>query len=428
VLILYSFLLTVAMIIMSPLFLLRRQKYASGFRERLGNYPEFKHDDRRVIWLHSVSVGETNAARPLVDELLKNFPSHRLVVSTTTRTGQELARNTFKDKADAVFYFPFDWKFSVRRALRTFKPSVILLMETEIWPRLIVEAKRSGVKVAIVNGRLSERSFRRYSWAKTFISKVLQQVDVALMQSEKDAERIQALGLDASKIRTTGNLKFDISVADYDAALVDELRHRFGLDGSKPLIVAASTHEPEEERILQALDKQLGDRVRLLIAPRHPERFDHIAKLLDASQYSFARRSEQPKDDDRSADIILLDTIGELRSVYLLADIVFVGGSLIPHGGQSILEPGAAGKAIVTGPFTHNFTEAVKIFRLKDAIIQLNYEDDAAETLDHLKETLTSLINHRDRRDSLGKNASSVIRQNRGAVETTVQELKDLLD
>jgi 3-deoxy-D-manno-octulosonic-acid transferase len=169
---------------MSPLFLLLRQKYAAGFRQRLGNYPEFKHDGSKVIWLHCVSVGETNAARPLVDELKSNFPDHRIVISTTTLTGQTLAQDIFKDKADAVFYFPFDWKFSVRKALAHYKPSVVLLMETEIWPRFIREAKQSGAKIAIVNGRLSQTSFKRYSIFKSVIRNVLADVDIALMQGE----------------------------------------------------------------------------------------------------------------------------------------------------------------------------------------------------------------------------------------------------
>src|SRR5688500_9918286 len=158
---LYSILLAIGFLLMLPLFLFRREKYASGFRQRLGNYPEFKHDGRSVIWLHCVSVGETNAARPLVEKLRQEFPNHRLMISTTTKTGQELAQKIFADHADAVVYFPFDWKFSVQRALENYKPSLVLLMETEIWPRFIREAKLTGAKVAIVNGRLSQKSSAR---------------------------------------------------------------------------------------------------------------------------------------------------------------------------------------------------------------------------------------------------------------------------
>src|SRR5215204_4999783 len=191
----YSFILSLGFLLMTPLFLLRREKYASGFRQRLGNYPAFKHDGRNVIWLHCVSVGETNAARPLVDALRTEFPKHRLVISTTTKSGQDLAQKIFANEADAIFYFPFDWKFSVRRALATYKPSLVLLMETEIWPRFIHEAKQGGAKVAIVNGRLSAKSFRRYSQVRAFVKTVLADIDLALMQGEADAERLTMLGI-----------------------------------------------------------------------------------------------------------------------------------------------------------------------------------------------------------------------------------------
>jgi len=192
---------------MTPLFLMRRQKYVSGFSERLGNYPEFVHDGRPVIWLHAVSVGEANAARPLVDEIRRRYPGHRVVISTTTRTGQELARKIFDGKADAVFYFPFDWKFSVRRALEHFKPAAVLLMETEIWPRFIREAKTAGARVAIVNGRLSQRSYSRYAWIKGMMRRVLADVDAALMQGAGDANRLISLGLAAAKAKATKPVK-----------------------------------------------------------------------------------------------------------------------------------------------------------------------------------------------------------------------------
>ena len=269
-LLLYSILLSMAFLIMSPMFLVRREKYASGFSQRLGNYPEFKHDGRDVIWLHCVSVGETNAARPLVDALRKEFPNHRLVISTTTRTGQKLAQKIFDYKADAIFYFPFDFKFSVRRALETYKPSLVLLMETEIWPRFIHEAKLSGAKIAIVNGRLSQRSFDRYSRVRSFVSRVLAKVDLALMQDKADAKRIARLGIDPTKVALTGNLKFDVNREDHDRRLADQFRDRFRGSNEKILVIAASTHPTEEQIVLDAL-KVTGADVRLIVAPRHPE-------------------------------------------------------------------------------------------------------------------------------------------------------------
>ena len=425
---LYSLLLTIAMLLMSPLFLLRREKYASGFRERLGNYPEFKLDGEKVIWLHCVSVGETNAARPLIDELIEQFPLRRIVVSTTTRTGQELAKNIFRDKVDAVFYFPFDWKFSVCRALRTFKPSLILLMETEIWPRLIIEAKRSGIKIAIVNGRLSQRSLDRYSFVRPIVSRVLRSVDLALIQNAKDAERMEALGMDGGKTVVTGNLKFDLSSSSDELELIERLKERFKLDGSRPLIVAASTHEREERWIVESLKDRLTHEARLLIAPRHPERFQAVSEFLKSSGHRFVRRSDEPSDRDRSADIILLDSIGELRAVFPLAEIVFVGGSLVPHGGQSILEPASAGVAIVTGYYTQNFNDAVQLFASDDALIQLPESDDEDAIVAMLSATFDELLHDSRKRQDLGSKASALMKANRGATAKTVTELKRLID
>ena len=268
----YSFLLTIGFILMSPIFLLKREKYASGFWQRLGFLPEFKPNENAVIWLHCVSVGETNAAGPLVEEITKQFPAHRLIISTTTRTGQILARSIFKNKADLIFYFPFDFKFSVRRALRRFKPEVVLLMETELWFNFLREANKSGARTVIVNGRLSEKSFNRYSYIKKFIRRVLSYVDLALMQENADAKRLMSLGAHPGKVRVTGNIKFDQSFEPSELTAV--LRDRFAVTKDAPLIVAASTHAPEEKWILEAFKKlwkaSPANLPRLLIAVRHP--------------------------------------------------------------------------------------------------------------------------------------------------------------
>jgi 3-deoxy-D-manno-octulosonic-acid transferase len=411
---------------MLPLFILRRKKYASGFRERLGNYPRFENDERPVIWLHCVSVGETNAARPLVDILRDRFPTYRLVISTTTRTGQDLALSIFNDKAEAVVYFPFDWKFSVRRALENIRPSVVLLMETEIWPRFIREAKRSGAKVAIVNGRLSEKSFRRYSIARSFVKAVLNDIDLALMQSASDAERICDLGVASSKVSITGNLKFESTIDDSDASIAASLAQRFGISGGPPVVIAASTHDPEEKIILDAMsvvDKEF----RLMIAPRHPQRFDDVAETITAKGWTLARRSEVPAESDKTAKAILLDSIGELRAAYRLADVAFVGGSLIPHGGQSVLEPAAAGKAIVTGPYTFNFEAVINAFRDRDAIIQMAGSSEISVLKKELSHQIVRLLNDDSLRERMGSRAKDAVNENRGAAAKTVKRLYGLL-
>lgn len=425
--VLYNFLLIIGFILMSPVFLLKKEKYAAGFWQRFGFLPAFKIDERRVVWLHCVSVGEANAARPLVAELKKQFPEYRLIISTTTRTGQNHARDIFKDTAETIFYFPFDFRFCVRRALRHFKPAVILLVETEIWFNFLREANKSGAKTAVVNGRLSEKSFKRYAYIKNFIRRVLSYFDLALMQTNADAKRLMSLGIHPTKIKVTGNIKFDQSFEKSD--LTAELRDRFAVTKDAPMIVAASTHAPEERWILESFKMLWKDSLeklpRLLIVPRHPERFEEVAKLIGETGFDWARRSAQPAERDRTAEIILLDSIGELRAALPLAEIVFVGGSLIPHGGQSILEPAVTGKAIVTGFYTMNFKAAVKEFLDKNALIQLPETDEKSIAGD-LSEVFAELLKNAEKRAELSKNALDVMQKNRGATEKTIDNLKHL--
>lgn len=426
---LYNFLLTVGFILMSPVFLLKKEKYAAGFWQRLGfKLPDFTPDTRRTIWLHCVSVGETNAARPLVDEIKKQFPAHRLIISTTTRTGQNHARDIFKTGAEQIFYFPFDFRFSVRRALRRFKPDVILLVETEIWFNFLREASKSGARIAIVNGRLSEKSFKRYSYIQNFIRRVLGYIDLALMQGNSDAKRLMSLGAHATRVKVTGNIKFDES---FEAnGLTETFRERFAITSDAPLIVAASTHAPEERFILEAFKKiwkDFGGKLpRLLIVPRHPERFAEVAGAISETGFEWVRRSGEPSAQDKRAEVILLDSIGELRAAYPLAEIVFVGGSLIAHGGQSILEPAVAGKAIVTGFYTMNFAAAVKEFLDQNALVQLP-ETREESVADDLARSFTELLTDTEKRAALSENALEVMRKNRGATLKTIENLKQFL-
>ena len=436
---LYSLILAIGFVVMLPLFILRRKKYASGFRERLGIYPEFSIDGPPVIWLHCVSVGEAKAAEPLVDVLQKRFPEHRIIISTTTRSGQKVARDMFGNRTAAVFYFPFDWKFSVGRALATYRPSLVLLLETEIWPRFIHETKKSGARIAIVNGRLSEKSYKGYSRFRSFVARALGSLDLAAMQGQKDAERIASLGMPADRIKVTGNIKFDQQSEGGGDNISRELGHRFGISEQRPLIIAASTHGPEERWIFDAYCSLAGtetiNKPRLMIAPRHPERFDGVATAIrdfrndpacEWKDYRLVRRSADAKDDDTAADIILLDSIGELREVYSLAEIVFVGGSLIPHGGQSILEPAAAGKAIVTGPYTQNFSDAITMFKEAEALVQLD-QAPANSIPDDLFLAFSDLLEDKNRRDDLGRRAAAVIEANRGATGITADAVGNLL-
>ena len=429
---LYSLLLTLGVIALLPRFgvdAFRHGKYVAGLRERLGRLPPIKTDGRPVVWLHCVSVGEAQAARPLARAILEQFPSHALVVSTTTLTGQRVARDVFREDAVAVIYFPFDWAWTARRALSFVSPRLVLVMETELWPNFLRECKRRRVPVAIVNGRLSERSFRRYHLIPRFIKRIVNNLDLALMQTESDARRMRALGLSPERVLVTGNVKFDVGAGTGEQEKTAELRGRFALDDGRKLIVAASTHAPEERLILEAF-KQLcsmqgNSRVRMLIAPRHPERFAEVASLMESSGLPWSRRSSASSDLDPRSDLLLLDSIGELRAVYPLASIVFIGGSLTPVGGHNILEPAAAGVCTVTGAHTFNFKTIVAAFLEADALVQLPVlalKDTPLSLAHNLQELLAS----DERRHTLGENARAVLERNRGATARTIKLLAPL--
>jgi 3-deoxy-D-manno-octulosonic-acid transferase len=431
---LYSFLLTIGYLLLLPRLLfdwLRKGKYAAGVWQRLGYLPEFESNEKPVLWLHCVSVGETQAARPFVSEILKNFPEYRVVVSTTTNTGQKLAKEIFASEAELVFYFPLDWKFTVRRALQRIKPTVILLMETELWFNFLREAHRSGAKIAIVNGRLSEKSADRYRRIGKFMQRILRYVDLALMQDNRDAKRIAGLGMRARKIKVTGNIKYDLRFDEAESELTKLFRRRFGFGENAPLLVAASTHAPEETWILRAFKtvwkNSEGNLPRLLIAPRHPERFLEVENLIRDSGFDWVKRSEKASSRDGTAEVILLDSIGELRAAFPLAEIVFVGGSLIPHGGQNVLEPASARKAIMTGFHTMNFEAITNEFLRQEAIVQLP-KLDGERVSESLAESILNLLKDAELRQTLADNAYNVLRRNRGATGKTVEYLRPLLE
>jgi len=431
---LYSLLLTVGFLAMLPWFALdalRTRKYITGLRQRLGYLPAIAPDDRPLIWLHCVSVGEAEAARPLVAALLVRFPSYRLVVSTTTVTGQRIARAAFGQHAAAVLYFPIDLAWIVRRVLRTLQPAAVLIMETELWPHLLRECRARAIPVALINGRISITSFGRYKLIRPFIRGALANLSIALMQSEQDAARIRELGIPNERVLMTGNLKFDSAESAIDDTATANLRERFGFDGAKRLIVAASTHAPEEQVVVDAFkqirNSQPAYQARLLIAPRHPERFGEVASLLEASGLTWSRRSNAPRAEDRTCDVVLLDTIGELRHVYPLADVAFVGGSIAPHGGQNVLEPSARGVCVITGPHTHNFAAVMKSLLDEDAIVQLPKVPAAAAPAE-LAGALNTFLSNDSQRRAVGQRALMVCNRNRGATERTLHLIANLLD
>lgn len=427
---LYSLVLSLLFVGLVPYFLLqavRHGKYGPSFKQRMGWLPEsVRGNDSRVIWLHAVSVGEFLAARTLIDRVSRELPGFRIVVSTTTHTGQTLARS----HADqfAAFYFPFDWSFAVRRALDWVKPSIVIILETELWPNFLRECRRRGVTTVLANGRISSRSFRRYQKAKRFIGRVIGNLSLLIMQSEDDADRARRLGAPSNRVRVCGNLKYDqTGFVSNSSSSREEIDGRFRLSSSPHLIVAGSTSAGEEEILLASLGRVRNhnglEDARLLIAPRHPERFHEVSRLIARSGFTFARRSQAP--DATFPDVVLLDSIGELAALYTFAAVVVVGGSLAPHGGHNIIEPAAFAKAIVVGRHTDNFRQVVTDFLQADALVQIQVsQGDLAAALSN---ELIRLLSDRECATGMGQRALRMLLVNRGATDCTVSVIKQLM-
>lgn len=424
--VLYSFFTAILLLLTSPYFLyqaLRHQKYVGSLGQRFGRLPvSLNLDGESSIWLHAVSVGEVLTARPLLADLRRRYPRLKLFVSTTTRTGQELARRDLRD-VDGVFYFPFDWGFTVRRALDIVRPRLFIAMETEIWPNLLRECQLRGIRTAVVNARISHRSYPRYRLVRPLFRHVLADVDHFCAQGEETARRLIDLGADPARVSVSGSLKFDsLEEAPVPGRGRERVLRFFRISGNRPVIVAGSTLKGEEEAVLKAFHRvrTAGNRALLVIAPRQPERFIDVVRLCRQEGLNTVRRSELAIDSEPRADAVVLDTIGELAQVYQIATAVFVGGSLVPWGGHNILEPALFGRPIVFGPFMQNFAEIAEAFRQNGAAIQV-------ATPRELEDTMMSLVADPVLRARLGAAAKALVDANRGARHKTMDELLRLL-
>jgi 3-deoxy-D-manno-octulosonic-acid transferase len=422
---LYSVVLAALFVLSLPVYAWKGRgtgKYLQTFRERMGRLPASLNAGReRSIWIHAVSVGEVLAARTLVKPLRERFPGHRLFVSTTTVAGNGVARSSLPD-VDGLFFAPFDWVRPVRRALDALNPALLVLVETELWPNLIHEARRRGTRVAVVNGRISPRSFPRYRRVRALLKTMLGEVDLFLMQGEAHAARVRQMGAPPDRVRVLGNLKYD---APEEVMAPESLAESLGSvigDGSRPLWVAGSTVEGEEEIVLRAYG-QVRDRVpqvRLLIAPRHPERFGAVPGIVEAAGLRCLRRTSLRPGGWPDGHVVVLDTLGELARVYPLATVVFVGGSLVPRGGHNILEAAVAGKPVVVGPHMENFQEIADEFVGAGAVVQVPSGDALAAEV-------SVLLTDAGRRAALGEKARLLVHRNRGALRTTVDALAALV-
>jgi 3-deoxy-D-manno-octulosonic-acid transferase len=435
---LYSILMVVWGILLCPVLLIkwwRQRKYPQGVRQRFGRLPDsVRSDGRPAIWFHCCSVGETLSAQLLVHLLHQKFPDARFIFSTITNTGQEIAKQRFsKYGAGNSFFFPVDLSSIATRVIQWIKPAMVIIVDTEIWPNMLHQLKRRGIPAVLVNGRISAASFPYYRFFRPVLRRVFQNYSAFLMKSEEDAVRIRNLGAPSDKVLVTGNIKYDCDLTEKERTAIRAraLQEAFGLqpDGDA-LIVAGSTHPGEEQALLEALRRmrqmQGLERMRLLLAPRHPERFDSVAELAGRMGFHVQRRTNG-KQPDQDAEVLILDTIGELAAAYSFATVAFVGGTLVRHGGHSIMEPALYAKPIVIGPSMENFPQIIDEFLAHGGIHQiLTGEEDKNLQIQHLTEVLSQLVLNPTARETMGEAAYSVLENNQGAAQRTAEKIAAL--
>lgn len=402
-------------------------KWRNFSLQRLGIYPKdifSRLKDTKTIWIHAVSVGEVMASAPLYEEIRKNYPSEKILISTVTSTGNRIALGKFKD-GSIVVYLPLDLSFVIRRLVKIINPKVILIAETEVWPNLIDSLKRYGAKIVLFNGRISRNSFKRYRLITPILRRVLDKFDLFLMQSKADAEKIISLGAPHDRVKITGNLKYDAAYSKGEEAKSDplELKKGFNLGEEDQLLMAGSTHNGEEEIVLRCYKDLINDhrRLRLLIAPRHIERADEIIRLVK-SQGLNPFLVSQLSDLNRPImqnEILILDVMGMLFDVYSIGEIIFVGGTLVKKGGQNPLEAAYHSKAIIFGPYVYNFKDITEGLLTDKAAILVRNEIE-------LRNAVKMLLDNPDERKAMGERAKANIHSNVGAAKRNLEFIEAL--
>jgi 3-deoxy-D-manno-octulosonic-acid transferase len=417
----YNFLSIIGLILYFPFLLMKKgpENRIIFIQERLGLSEYHKTD----IWVHAVSVGETLACIPFLKKLKDHFPDKKIIMTTTTYTGQKIAREKFPE-ADRILYMPLDAVFCIRRAVNLLSPEIFVTVETELWPGLFYSLKKINSRIITLNGRISQKSFEGYKKIKPFMEDLLSNVDFFYMQEKGDAERITALGADKDKVGIMGNFKFDMDMKD--EAPMSWLSNIPG-----KILLAASTHEGEEEAVLNAfriIKDSLQD-TKLIIAPRHPERFNETAELIEKKGFSFVRRSAMDQQSAVSGqrsgetgqcssfpDVVLLDTIGELSRVFSRAEVAFIGGSLVPRGGHNIMEPAYWGRPIIFGPHMNNFPIAGE-FLSKSAAQEIRNPEDMAKAV-------IELLSNSEKAADMGLAARAIVDKNTGAVNKAIELIR----
>jgi 3-deoxy-D-manno-octulosonic-acid transferase len=394
-----------------PLVFLLGYRYRGGLPQRFGFYPRAVREKlagARPLWIHAASVGEVRSAEPLVRELKARAPHRKVVLSTFTATGNRIARDIAE--VDAAIYLPLDFPWMVRRAMRALDPAILVIIETEIWPNLLRAGFQRGIPCVLLSGRISEKAFVRYAIFRAFFRRVLGCFSTLGMQSPADAARAAQLGVENGKVSVVGNLKFASRSADNGWRRILSVR-----DPSRHVLVAGSSHRGEEEMLLAALTstRRKFPSLSLVLAPRHPERFDEVEKLLLNSHFVFRRKSRTVAEEYFGADVLLLDTVGELPEFFAAADIAFVGGSLIDHGGHNLLEPARCEKPILFGPYMGNFKTIAEEMKRGGAAIEVR---DAAD----LARALMDLLKDKEARRRMGERACQIAGANSDALTLNV--------
>jgi 3-deoxy-D-manno-octulosonic-acid transferase len=424
---LYDILLLLGMTVLIPWYLIRgiaRGKMRQGLRERLGFISPSALEaikGRRVIWIHAVSVGETRAAIPLIRELRRTYPDAALVLSNVTETGREIAESI--SEIDVCFFFPVDFSLTVARALDSLKPKLVLIVETELWPQFVRKCYTRSIPVMLVNGRISDRSFPRYKKAGALLRPVLGQISTFCMQSEQDASRIETLGAAPERIHVSGNVKFDQGDISPEAIDMCALRSRFALQTHGKVWVAGSTHQGEDEVVIRVHRNllQIFPDLTLVLVPRHPHRCRQIGDLLSHENLEWRLRSNEEGNHLKAGGVLLVDTLGEMLDLYSIADVVFVGGSLVPVGGHNILEASMVNKPVLFGPHMHNFKEIARHISAAQGFGEIA---DEAE----LEQMLTDLLQNLSTGKTAGLKGAAVLQRHAGATAHTLAQIRALME
>ncbi len=398
----------------------RKGKYREGHAAKLLGLVPPRTSSRPCVWMHAVSVGEVNQLAPLVTRVEQRWPDVQCVISTTTRAGFALATTRYPDHS--VFYCPLDFSWAVRSAVRRIRPDLLVLVELELWPNLIQMVQASGARVAIVNARLGDRSFRGYARIRPFVSRVLRRVDLIAAQDRRIADRFVALGADAARVHVTGSIKYDGAETQRDNADTRRLGSWAGFAPDDVVFLAGSTGDPEERLALETFRRLLPHhpQLRLVLVPRHPERFEAVARMLAETDIPWVRRTahERPA-GRRSGRVILVDKVGELRAWWGTAQIAFVGGSLTQRGGQNMIEPAAYGAAVCFGPNTWNFRDIVATLLAEQAAVVVR---DGRE----MEAFVARCLADAPYAATLGRRAQAVVRRQFGAADRTAELLLDV--